>query len=76
MRMIGWSRRCYPPRFSLVSSRDGTIAAGRALGDRKLQAEGTAESVRGKTRNAVGGAKDAIRGKGRTRTTRDLPDRR
>ena len=55
---------------------DAKRAAGRALGDRKLQAEGTADTVRGKARNAVGSAKDAVRGTGRTRTTRDAQDRR
>jgi uncharacterized protein YjbJ (UPF0337 family) len=35
--------------------------AGRAVGDEKLKAEGKADQVAGKVRNAVGGAKDAIR---------------
>jgi uncharacterized protein YjbJ (UPF0337 family) len=46
-------------------------AAGKALGDRKLQTEGQADRVRGKTRNAVGSvrdaARDAARGNGRER---------
>jgi uncharacterized protein YjbJ (UPF0337 family) len=46
-------------------------AAGRALGDRKLQAEGSTDRMRGKTRNAVGSVKDAARdadrGNGRQR---------
>jgi len=36
--------------------------AGKALGDAKLKSEGAAERVAGKVQNAVGGAKDAIRG--------------
>lgn len=35
--------------------------AGKILGDSKLQAEGTAETLKGKVQNAVGGAKDALR---------------
>jgi uncharacterized protein YjbJ (UPF0337 family) len=36
-------------------------AAGKLLGDSKLQAEGKADKVEGKVQNAVGGAKDAVR---------------
>jgi uncharacterized protein YjbJ (UPF0337 family) len=36
-------------------------AAGKVLGDTKLQAEGTADKLKGKVQNAVGGAKDAVR---------------
>ncbi len=36
-------------------------AAGKALGDQKMQAEGAAKKLEGKVENAVGGAKDAIR---------------
>ena len=35
---------------------------GKATGDAKTQAEGAAEKTAGKVQNAVGGAKDAIRG--------------
>jgi uncharacterized protein YjbJ (UPF0337 family) len=37
--------------------------AGKATGDKKLQGEGKAEKVDGKIRNAVGGLKDAVRGR-------------
>lgn len=37
--------------------------AGKALGDSKLETEGKADQVAGKVQNAVGGLKDAIRGK-------------
>jgi uncharacterized protein YjbJ (UPF0337 family) len=37
--------------------------AGKAVGNRKLQARGKAEKAGGKIRNAVGGMKDAMRGK-------------
>ena len=36
-------------------------AAGKAVGDQKLQSEGKADKVEGKVQNAVGGAKDAVR---------------
>ena len=36
---------------------------GKAVGDRKLEAEGKAEKIEGKVQNAVGGLKDSLRGK-------------
>ena len=36
-------------------------AAGKILGDSKLQAEGKADKMKGKIENAVGGAKDTVR---------------
>lgn len=36
-------------------------AAGRALGDKKMESEGRAKKTEGKVQNAVGGAKDKIR---------------
>lgn len=36
--------------------------AGKVTGDKKLQAEGKADKIAGKVQNAVGGAKDALRG--------------
>jgi uncharacterized protein YjbJ (UPF0337 family) len=36
-------------------------AAGRALGDEKLKAEGRGDQTAGKVRNAIGGVKDAFR---------------
>jgi len=43
----------------------GTVkeAAGKALGDNKLETEGKTDKAAGKVRNAVGGLKDAVRGK-------------
>ena len=38
-------------------------AAGKAVGDSKLEADGKADKVKGKIQNAVGGLKDALRGK-------------
>jgi len=38
-------------------------AAGKLTGDSKLEAEGKADKVAGKVQNAVGGFKDAVRGK-------------
>jgi uncharacterized protein YjbJ (UPF0337 family) len=38
-------------------------AAGKAMGDSKLQSEGQADQVKGKVQNAVGGIKDTLRGK-------------
>jgi len=34
---------------------------GKMTGDKKTQAEGSAEKAAGKVQNAVGGAKDAVR---------------
>ena len=43
----------------------GTVkqAVGKVIGDAKLEAEGTADKVEGKVQNAVGGLKDALKGK-------------
>ena len=38
-------------------------AAGKALGDKKLETEGSADKAAGKVQNAIGGLKDAVRGK-------------
>ncbi len=38
-------------------------AAGKALGDAKLQSEGTADKLEGKLQNTIGGLKDALKGK-------------
>ena len=38
-------------------------AVGKVLGDAKLNAEGKADQVAGTAQNAVGGIKDALRGK-------------
>jgi len=37
--------------------------AGKVSGDKKLEGEGKADKTAGKIRNAVGGMKDALRGK-------------
>jgi uncharacterized protein YjbJ (UPF0337 family) len=36
---------------------------GKAVGDKKMQTEGKADQAKGQVRNAVGGLKDAARGK-------------
>jgi uncharacterized protein YjbJ (UPF0337 family) len=36
-------------------------AAGKVLGDKKLQTEGKADKAEGKVQNAFGGAKDKLR---------------
>ena len=43
----------------------GTVkeAAGKAVGDAKLQADGKADKIEGKVQNAVGGLKDALKKK-------------
>jgi uncharacterized protein YjbJ (UPF0337 family) len=38
-------------------------AVGKAVGDAKLESEGTADQVEGEIQNAVGGIKDTLRGK-------------
>jgi uncharacterized protein YjbJ (UPF0337 family) len=44
-------------------------AAGKVLGDSKLESEGKADEIQGKVQNAVGGlkdtVKDAMKGKGK-----------
>ena len=37
--------------------------AGKVLGDSKMETEGKGEQIGGKIQNAVGGVKDALRGK-------------
>ena len=43
----------------------GTVkeSVGKVLGDKKMETEGTADKAAGKVQNAVGGLKDAVRGK-------------
>jgi len=36
---------------------------GKATGDQKMQSEGAADKAKGKIQNAVGGIKDALKGK-------------
>ncbi len=38
-------------------------AVGKAVGDAKLEAQGQTDEIKGKVQNAVGGLKDAIKGK-------------
>jgi uncharacterized protein YjbJ (UPF0337 family) len=38
-------------------------AVGKGVGDAKLEAEGKADTAKGKIQNAVGGIKDVLRGK-------------
>ena len=38
-------------------------AVGKAVGDAKLEARGKADKIEGKVQNAVGGIKDALKGK-------------
>jgi len=37
--------------------------AGKVAGDAKLESEGKADKIEGKAQNAVGGLKDAVKGK-------------
>jgi uncharacterized protein YjbJ (UPF0337 family) len=39
------------------------VAVGKALGDAKLTAEGQTDKIAGTAQNAVGGIKDALKGK-------------
>ena len=38
-------------------------ALGKATGDTKLESEGKADKIEGKVQNAIGGLKDALKGK-------------
>jgi len=42
----------------------GKEGAGDLTGDSKLQSEGKLDQAKGKVQNAVGGIKDALKGKG------------
>jgi uncharacterized protein YjbJ (UPF0337 family) len=37
--------------------------AGKLMGDKKLESEGKGDQIKGRVQNAVGGLKDALRGK-------------
>jgi uncharacterized protein YjbJ (UPF0337 family) len=37
-------------------------AAGRAIGDAKLESDGRADKIEGKIQNAIGGLKDTLKG--------------
>ncbi len=39
------------------------VAVGKTVGDGKLESDGNADKMAGKLQNAVGGAKDTLRGK-------------
>jgi len=43
----------------------GTVkqVVGKAVGDAKLEAEGNADKIEGQVQNAIGGVKDALKGK-------------
>lgn len=43
----------------------GTVkqVVGKIIGDAKLEAKGTADKVEGSVQNAIGGLKDALKGK-------------
>jgi uncharacterized protein YjbJ (UPF0337 family) len=38
-------------------------AVGKVVGDAKLESEGNADKIEGKVQNAIGGFKDALKGK-------------
>jgi uncharacterized protein YjbJ (UPF0337 family) len=44
-----------------VSGAQSSGAAGKVVGDAKLEAEGKADRAEGKVQNAVGGLKDTLR---------------
>lgn len=46
-----------------VDQAKGTMkeAVGKTIGDKKMQAEGTADKLAGKVESAVGGAKETLR---------------
>ena len=43
----------------------GTVkqVVGKAVGDAKLESEGSADKIEGKVQNAIGGLKDTLKGK-------------
>ena len=44
-----------------VAGGRAKVAAGKVLGDAKLQSDGQADKVEGRVQNAVGGIRDAVR---------------
>jgi uncharacterized protein YjbJ (UPF0337 family) len=54
-----------PFAFPAAKQAKGKVKemAGKATGDKKTQAEGRGEKAAGKVRNAIGGMKDAVRGR-------------
>jgi uncharacterized protein YjbJ (UPF0337 family) len=51
--------------YGLREPGEGEVkeVAGKVTGDAKLEAEGKADKLKGKVQNAIGGVKDALRGK-------------
>jgi hypothetical protein len=60
--MSSWTRIASRDRLSRSKARSRRPSA-KAVGDRKLEADGKADKIKGKIQNAVGGLKDALRGK-------------
>jgi hypothetical protein len=50
-------------RFSRAGQGSPERTVGKAFGDKKLETEGKTDKAAGKVQNAVGGLKDALRGK-------------
>ena len=59
---LPWIRNALKVRLNRPRARLKELA-GKAVGNKKLQARGKAEEAGGKVRSAVGGLKDAMRGK-------------
>jgi uncharacterized protein YjbJ (UPF0337 family) len=55
----------YSPWHKAYAGFKGAVkeSAGKIFGDKKLETEGKADKAAGKIQNAVGGLKDAVRGK-------------
>ena len=55
----------YSPWHKAYAAFKGSVkeSAGKIFGDKKLETEGKADKAAGKMQNAVGGLKDAVRGK-------------
>jgi uncharacterized protein YjbJ (UPF0337 family) len=72
-KLRGFPARCYETARGMVMDRNRVVgsvkeakgavkeAVGTAIGDAKLQADGRADKVEGKTQNAIGGAMDTVR---------------
>ena len=55
----------YSPWHKAYAGFKGAVkeSAGKIFGDKKLETEGKTDKTAGKIQNAVGGLKDAVRGK-------------
>ena len=62
-RIIGAAEAAAHVKPEIINAAKGAVklAIGQATGDAKLQSDGNADKIEGKTRNAIGGLSDTPR---------------